>query len=108
MPIETPEGPNIGLIGSLASMAKVDEFGFIRAPYRKVVKGKVTDEIVDLAASEEEAVVVDAKSKKERHVTVAQANAPIDAKTGKFTNETVLARRRAGAEIVDRPRRSHR
>ena len=54
-PIETPEGPNIGLIGSLASMATVDEFGFIRAPYRKVVKGKVTDEIVYLDASEEEA-----------------------------------------------------
>jgi DNA-directed RNA polymerase subunit beta len=102
-PIETPEGPNIGLIGSLASMAKVDEFGFIRAPYRKVVKGKVTDQIVYLDASEEEAVVVDPKAKKERHVTVAQANAPFDAKTGKFLNETVLARRRAGAEIVEVP-----
>ena len=54
-PIETPEGPNIGLIGSLASFATVDEFGFIRSPYRKVVKGKVTDEIVYLDASEEEA-----------------------------------------------------
>ena len=54
-PIETPEGPNIGLIGSLASFATVDEFGFIRAPYRKVVKGKVTEEIVYLDASEEEA-----------------------------------------------------
>ena len=54
-PIETPEGPNIGLIGSLASFATVDEFGFIRAPYRKVVKGKVSQEIVYLDASEEEA-----------------------------------------------------
>ena len=52
-PIETPEGPNIGLIGSLASLATVDELGFIRSPYRKVVKGKVTDEIVYLDASQE-------------------------------------------------------
>ena len=64
-PIETPEGPNIGLIGSLASMATVDEFGFIRAPYRKVVKGKVTDEIVYLDASEEEEEVVDPKTRRD-------------------------------------------
>ncbi len=64
-PIETPEGPNIGLIGSLASMATVDEFGFIRSPYRKVVKGKVTDEIVYLDASEEEAEVIDPKTKRD-------------------------------------------
>ncbi len=102
-PIETPEGPNIGLIGSLASFATVDEFGFVRSPYRKVVKGKVTDEIVYLDASQEEEVRIDAKTKKEHHVTVAQANAPVDAKTGKFANETVLARRRAGAEIVEVP-----
>ena len=102
-PIETPEGPNIGLIGSLASFATVDEFGFVRSPYRKVVKGRVTDEIVYLDASEEEAVVVDPRTKKERHVTVAQANAPFDPKTGKFLNDTVLARRRAGAEIVEVP-----
>src|SRR4029079_11003349 len=52
-PIETPEGPNIGLIGSLASMATVSEFGFIQTPYRIVTGGKVTDEIVYLDAAEE-------------------------------------------------------
>jgi DNA-directed RNA polymerase subunit beta len=99
-PIETPEGPNIGLIGSLASFATVDEFGFIRSPYRKVVKGKVSKEIVYLDASEEEAVIVDPKSKEERFVTIAQANAPFDPETGEFLTDTVLARTRAGAEIV--------
>ncbi len=102
-PIETPEGPNIGLIGSLASMATVDEFGFIRAPYRKVVKGKVTDEIVYLDASEEEQEFIDAKTGDVRYVTIAQANAPFDAKTGKFQDELVLARTRAGADIVQVP-----
>ena len=102
-PIETPEGPNIGLIGSLASMATVDEFGFIRAPFRKVVKGKVTDEIVYLDASEEEQEFVDAKTGEVRYVTIAQANAPFDAKTGKFEQELVLARTRAGADIVQVP-----
>src|SRR5207244_9553828 len=52
-PIETPEGPNIGLIGSLASMATVSEFGFIQTPYRKVANGKVSDDIVYLDAAEE-------------------------------------------------------
>ncbi len=67
-PIETPEGPNIGLIGALATYARVNEFGFIESPYRKVMNGKVTDEIVYLAADEEEEYVV------------AQANAPLDGK----------------------------
>ena len=67
-PIETPEGPNIGLIGALATFARVNEFGFIESPYRKVVNGKVTDEIVYLAADEEEEYVV------------AQANAPLNAR----------------------------
>ena len=102
-PIETPEGPNIGLIGSLASMATVDEFGFIRAPYRKVVKGKVTDEIVYLDASEEEQEFVDKKTGEVRYVTIAQANAPFDAKTGEFEEDLVLARTRAGADIVQVP-----
>ncbi len=102
-PIETPEGPNIGLIGSLACMATVDEFGFIRAPYRKVVKGKVTDEIVYLDASEEEQEFVDAKTGEVRYVTIAQANAPFDPKTGRFEEESVLARTRAGADIVQVP-----
>ena len=57
-PIETPEGPNIGLIGALATYARVNEFGFIESPYRKVINGKVTDEIVYLAADEEEEYVV--------------------------------------------------
>ncbi len=79
-PIETPEGPNIGLIGALATFGRVNPFGFIESPYRVVKKGKVTDEIVFLAADEEEEYVV------------AQANAPIDDK-GKFVNERVLVRR---------------
>jgi len=99
-PIETPEGPNIGLIGSLASMATVDEFGFIRAPYRKVVRGKVTDEIVYLDASEEEQEFVDKKTGEVRYVTIAQANAPFDHDTGEFKEDVVLARTRAGADIV--------
>jgi len=65
-PIETPEGPNIGLIGYLASMATVSEFGFIQTPYRRVVNGKVTDEIVYLDAVEE------------AQYTIAQASEPID------------------------------
>src|ERR1700686_4493165 len=56
-PIETPEGPNIGLIGNLASYARVNEYGFIETPYRKVSNGRVTDDIVFLAADEEEAYV---------------------------------------------------
>ena len=79
-PIETPEGPNIGLIGGLASFARVNPFGFIESPYRVVKNGKVTDEIVYLTADEEEEYVV------------AQANAPLDAK-GNFLNDRVLVRR---------------
>ncbi len=79
-PIETPEGPNIGLIGGLASFARVNEFGFIESPYRVVSDGRVTDEIVYLAADEEEEYVV------------AQANAPIDSE-GRFINPRVLVRR---------------
>jgi DNA-directed RNA polymerase subunit beta len=79
-PIETPEGPNIGLIGSLATYARVNDYGFIETPYRKVVKGRVTDEVVYLAADEEEKYVI------------AQANASIDDK-GNFLEERVLVRR---------------
>jgi DNA-directed RNA polymerase subunit beta len=79
-PIETPEGPNIGLIGGLASFARVNPFGFIESPYRVVKNGKVTDEIVYLTADEEEEYVV------------AQANAPLD-KNGAFVNDRVLVRR---------------
>jgi DNA-directed RNA polymerase subunit beta len=79
-PIETPEGPNIGLIGALATYARVNEFGFIESPYRKVANGKVTDEIAYLAADEEEEYIV------------AQANAPLNT-NGTFKEERVLARR---------------
>ncbi len=79
-PIETPEGPNIGLIGALATFARVNEFGFIESPYRKVVDGKVTDEIIYLPADEEEEYVV------------AQANAPLNA-DGTFQDDRVLVRR---------------
>ena len=79
-PIETPEGPNIGLIGALATYARVNQFGFIESPYRVVKNGTVTDEIVYLAADEEEEYVV------------AQANAKVDAK-GHFTDDRVLVRR---------------
>ena len=79
-PIETPEGPNIGLIGALATFARVNAFGFIESPYRKVVNGRVTDEIVYLAADEEEEYVV------------AQANAPLNP-DGTFKADRVLVRR---------------
>ena len=82
-PIETPEGPNIGLIGSLSVYARVNPFGFIETPYRKVVGGVVTDEIEHLTADEED-----------RHV-VAQANSPID-DDGRFTEPRVLVRRKGG------------
>ena len=71
-PIETPEGPNIGLIGSLALYAHVNEYGFIEAPYRKVTDGVVSDDIVWMTADEEE-----------NHI-IAPANTPIDPKTKKF------------------------
>jgi len=79
-PIETPEGPNIGLIGALATYARVNEYGFIETPYRKVADGRVTDEVVYLAADEEE-----------EHV-IAQANAPLGP-DGRFTSDRVLVRR---------------
>ncbi len=78
-PIETPEGPNIGLINSLATFARVNKYGFIESPYRKVVNAKVTDEVVYLSAMEEM-----------RH-HVAQANAVVDAK-GKMTEDLVTVR----------------
>ena len=81
-PIETPEGPNIGLIGSLASYGQVNPFGFVETPYRKVTNGHVTDQIDYLSADEED-----------KHV-IAQANAAIDAQ-GKFT-ERVLVRKKGG------------
>ncbi|GAA4940876.1 DNA-directed RNA polymerase subunit beta [Actinomycetospora succinea] len=82
-PIETPEGPNIGLIGSLSSFARVNPFGFIETPYRKVVEGVVTDQIDYLTADEEDRFVV------------AQANAPLD-EDGHYTEDRVLVRRKGG------------
>lgn len=79
-PIETPEGQNIGLINSLASYAKINKYGFIEAPYKKVVNGKVTDEIVYLTATEES------------KYTVAQAGVSKD-KNGKITDDLVIARK---------------
>ena len=79
-PIETPEGPNIGLIGGLATFARVNAFGFIESPYRKVVNGKVTDEIVYLAADTEEDYVL------------AQANAALKP-DGSFADDRILVRR---------------
>lgn len=81
-PIETPEGPNIGLISSLCVLAKVNEFGFIETPYRKVENGKLTDKVEYLSADDEERTVI------------AQFNAPVDQKTGKFTREMVKVRQR--------------
>jgi len=93
-PIETPEGPNIGLIGSLATYARITPFGFVETPYRKVVKGKVTDQVDYLTADEED-----------EHI-IAQANAPLT-DDNHFAEARVLVRRRGGeveyipAEEVD-------
>jgi DNA-directed RNA polymerase subunit beta len=87
-PIETPEGPNIGLIGGLSTYARVNEFGFIESPYRKVEGGRVTGEIVYMAADEEENYVV------------AQANTPIN-EDGSLKGERVLVRRSPQAASLD-------
>jgi len=87
-PIETPEGPNIGLIGALSTYARVNPFGFIESPYRRVVNGKVTNEIVYMPADEEENYVV------------AQANTPLKA-DGSFVDERVLVRRSPQAASLD-------
>jgi DNA-directed RNA polymerase subunit beta len=82
-PIETPEGPNIGLIGALSTFARVNPFGFIETPYRKVVDGRVTDQIEYLTADEEDRFVK------------AQANTPLKA-DGSFADSRVLVRRKGG------------
>ncbi|MCR3746454.1 MULTISPECIES: DNA-directed RNA polymerase subunit beta [Lentzea] len=88
-PIETPEGPNIGLIGSLSSYARVNPFGFIETPYRKVTDGRVTDQIDYLTADEEDRFVK------------AQANSPVDDE-GNFTDDRVLVRKKGGeVEFID-------
>ena len=88
-PIETPEGPNIGLINSLATYAKVNQYGFIESPYRKVDKGTVTDEAVYLSAMEE------------GRFTIAQANAELDAKK-RFVSDLISCRR-GGDFVMARP-----
>ena len=88
-PIETPEGPNIGLINSLASFARVNKYGFIETPYRRVRDGKVTDEVVYLSATEEMRYVI------------AQANATLD-ESGAFVNDLVSTRK--GGEFMLNPR----
>jgi DNA-directed RNA polymerase subunit beta len=84
-PIETPEGPNIGLINSLATYARVNQYGFIESPYRRVVDGKVTEEVVYLSAMDE------------GRYTIAQANAEID-KSGRLTEDMISCRR--GSEYL--------
>ena len=86
-PIETPEGPNIGLISSLCIHARVNEFGFIETPYRKVRNGRVTDEIEYLTAEQEDNFVI------------AQANAPLDSR-GHFVNDRVKARYKGDFPVV--------
>ncbi|MGH3516641.1 MAG: DNA-directed RNA polymerase subunit beta [Haloechinothrix sp.] len=88
-PIETPEGPNIGLIGSLCSYGRVNPFGFIETPYRKVIDGQVTDQVDYLTADEEDRFVK------------AQANAAID-DDGHFVDDKVLVRKKGGeVELID-------
>ncbi|MBB6173385.1 DNA-directed RNA polymerase subunit beta [Nocardiopsis mwathae] len=82
-PIETPEGPNIGLIGSLAAYGRVNSFGFVETPYRRVVDGRLSDEVVYLTADEEDRYVI------------AQANTPVGA-DGTFAEDRVLVRRKGG------------
>ena len=91
-PIETPEGPNIGLIGSLSSYAQISEHGFVTTPYREVENGVVTDKIVHLDANQEEEKVI------------AQANAEIDEKTSKLKGPGVTCRSRDGELVLAAPK----
>ena len=88
-PIETPEGPNIGLIGSLATYARVNRFGFIETPYRVVEDGHVTDKIQYLTADREDEYII------------AQANTPVDEKSGKIETDTVICR--YAEEYIEEP-----
>jgi DNA-directed RNA polymerase subunit beta len=91
-PIETPEGPNIGLIGSLASFARVNDYGFIETPYRKVVDGRVTEQLDYLTADKEDRFIK------------AQANAALDA-DGRFLDDHVLCRAKHGEVVYVEPSR---
>ena len=91
-PIETPEGPNIGLIGSLSSFAEVSEYGFVTTPYRVVKDGVLTDKVERLDATQEEELVI------------AQANTPVDPKTGKLKGTEILCRTQAGQYVTVGPK----
>jgi len=91
-PIETPEGPNIGLIGSLSSFAEVSEYGFVTTPYRVVKDGVVTDQVERLDATQEEELVI------------AQANTPVDPKTGRLKGSEILCRTQAGQYVTVGPK----
>jgi DNA-directed RNA polymerase subunit beta len=91
-PIETPEGPNIGLIGSLSSFAEVSEYGFVTTPYRVVKDGVATEEVVRLDANQEEEQLI------------AQANTPVDPKTGKLLGKEILCRTQAGQYVTVGPK----
>ena len=91
-PIETPEGPNIGLIGSLSSFAEVSEYGFVTTPYRVVQDGVVTEEVRHLDATQEEELLI------------AQANTPVDAKTGRLKGTEILCRTQAGQYVTVGPK----
>jgi DNA-directed RNA polymerase subunit beta len=90
-PIETPEGPNIGLIGSLSSYAEISEHGFVTTPYRVVKNGVVTDEVVRIDATQEEEQLI------------AQANSPVDS-GGKLTDSEILCRTQAGQYVTASPK----
>jgi DNA-directed RNA polymerase subunit beta len=90
-PIETPEGPNIGLMGSLSSYAEISEHGFVTTPYRVVKKGVVTDEVIHIDATQEE------------DLRIAQANAEVDGK-GKLLGEEILCRTQAGQYVTVPPK----
>ena len=91
-PIETPEGPNIGLIGSLSSFAEVSEYGFVTTPYRVVKDGMVTDKVERLDATQEEELVI------------APANTPVDPKTGRLKGPEILCRTQAGQYVTVGPK----
>ncbi|HXW59345.1 MAG TPA: DNA-directed RNA polymerase subunit beta [Solirubrobacteraceae bacterium] len=91
-PIETPEGPNIGLIGSLSSFAEVSEHGFVTTPYRVVKDGVLTDQVVRLDATQEEELLI------------AQANTPVDPRTGRLKGPEILCRTQAGQYVTVGPR----
>ena len=88
-PVESPEGPNIGLISALSSFAIINEYGFVETPYRKVVDGKVTDEIMYMSADEEDKYII------------AQASEPVD-EEGKFINDRIRVRHRVEITVADK------